>query len=243
MAHGHPDYGLDTQKQTIHVVTDLGELAARLDSIDTFDRRGDIVWYDDFEDLYNKWIDLGGLDTGSVIQADDRAKRGTHSIEITTGPLAGGGTGAYHEEGYPVLSNFGFEAHFHLLHNTVRAYIETQIFTGTRRFRAYLVYERDNLRWRYLDLNGVEQDLLLGVTYPFSINLFVPCKFVIDITNRTYLRGIFSNQEVDMSAFGVQDTPDLVTAPHIQIQIRAFSPGTPDQICYFDNVIITQNEP
>lgn len=243
MAHGHADHGLGMAKRTIHAVADLGELAARLGSIDTFDRRGDIVWYDDFEALFNKWAPIVAADIGSVIQSDYIAKRGTHSLELTTGPVAGGATGVYHEEGYPVLSNFGFEAHFHLYHDTIRAYIEARIFTGTQRLRTYLVYERDNSRWRYLDHNGIEQDLLLGVTYPARTTLFVPCKFVIDITNRTYLRGIFSNQEVDMSAFGVQVTPDLITVPHLQMRILAHTPLTPAQRCYFDNVIITQNEP
>jgi len=49
MPRGHPDYGQAGPTSLIATVPDLGELAARLGSNNTWDRRGFILWYDDFE--------------------------------------------------------------------------------------------------------------------------------------------------------------------------------------------------
>ena len=51
MASGHPDGGEGGETQIIHTVQDVGELAARLGSVSAYFRSGNVVWFDDFEDL------------------------------------------------------------------------------------------------------------------------------------------------------------------------------------------------
>lgn len=243
MPHGQPDYGMYAEKRTTYGLADMGELAARLGSIVTFDRRGDVIWYEDFEDTYNKWTLLSGVDTGTVAQSNERARRGDNSLKITTGALSGGATGSYHQEPYPVLSKVGFEAHCHIYHATITFRVRVSIYTGTQRLRGGLAYDKPNTKWQYHNSGGTWTDLITGVDYPTGNTLFVPCKLVIDPTAQTYVRGIFSNREEDMSAIGLQVTADLVTAPHIEVYIYGLSAGTANQICYFDDIIITQNEP
>ena len=73
MAGETPDYGRLSAQATVFPVTDLGELAARLGSIVSHDRRGDVIWLDGFEDGLDKWqpttsgsgaaVDLGDHET------------------------------------------------------------------------------------------------------------------------------------------------------------------------------------
>ena len=55
MAHGAPDWFGTTPQGMVHRVADLAELAARLGSPDVFDRRGNVLFMDSFENGQNNW--------------------------------------------------------------------------------------------------------------------------------------------------------------------------------------------
>jgi len=54
MAHGTPDWGVTASKKTIYSLHDMGELAVRLGSIVSFDRRGDVIFSDSFQNGLGK---------------------------------------------------------------------------------------------------------------------------------------------------------------------------------------------
>lgn len=218
------------------------ELAASLGSINRFDRRGDVVWMDDFESVPNKWEDLAGIGVGTSVLSTTRARSGSCSLKITTG-FDGGATGKNHQESYPKLSKFGFEASFNLGHSTLVVLLEVRVYTGTNRIRAYIVYDCPNANWRYLDSEGHEQTLLDDIAISYGDYLFTTCKFVLDLDTNKYVRAVLPNQEIDMSTIAAQCSSDTLTAPHIEIRLVAMSSGTASQVVYFDDVIITQNEP
>ncbi|GAI49683.1 unnamed protein product, partial [marine sediment metagenome] len=58
MSRGQPDYGSSAVKEVAGTLADMGELAARLSSIVEYDRRGDVVYLDDFEEPVLKWSPL-----------------------------------------------------------------------------------------------------------------------------------------------------------------------------------------
>ena len=112
MAHGQPDFGLYAVKKTVSGLADLGELAVRLGSIITFDRRGDIVWFDDFEGDVFKWErDPSGVDA-AIIVSPEAARNGAFSAKLTTGNLADDHATILHHLPYPVTSRVGFEISF-----------------------------------------------------------------------------------------------------------------------------------
>jgi len=55
VAHGTPDWGVTAGARTVYQMTDLGELAVRLGSIVTHDRRGDVIFLEDFEEGMGRW--------------------------------------------------------------------------------------------------------------------------------------------------------------------------------------------
>ncbi|GAH20805.1 unnamed protein product, partial [marine sediment metagenome] len=54
----------------------------------TFDRRGNVVWYDDFEGVGKKWADFYVLDAGTSVLSATRCYRGSQSMKMTTHNLA-----------------------------------------------------------------------------------------------------------------------------------------------------------
>ena len=83
MAHGHPDYGGAAPLATVYTLQDLAELAARLGSIDVFDRRGNVLLLDDFESGIKKWL-FGGTGSYSAGWICDRAEHGGFCLSIQT---------------------------------------------------------------------------------------------------------------------------------------------------------------
>ena len=61
MGHGYPDYGTQGPVSTVHSIQDLGELAVRLGSIVTFDRRGNVLWLDGFDSGIGAWSKGGNV--------------------------------------------------------------------------------------------------------------------------------------------------------------------------------------
>ena len=75
MARGGPDYGASSARYTIFPVTDLGELAVRLGSPVAYDRQGNVIYTESFEN------GLAGWDTdtsGAGASVDVSFGRGVH---------------------------------------------------------------------------------------------------------------------------------------------------------------------
>jgi len=246
MAHGHPDYGLNTAKQTIHAVTDLGELAARLGSISTFDRRGDVIWMDDFESGVAKW-QAEGPDAGEYAEwSAERAANGGFSYKLVTAADTANRIEINHYESYPVLSKIGFEIGFTSHKTAGGIYPEYQFELNCNDGVSWYMY-----RIRYIQATGVLQVNHNGVYTPFAAgvalflnnHLFNTIKIVGGFpTPRAYTRVIFNNIEYDLSAY----VPQVIappTGPALNVAVRITANSDEVNIVWVDNAIITQNEP
>jgi len=82
VAHGAPDWWGTEQTSTVHLVQDVGELAARLGSIVTFDRRGNVIWLTSFEDgLQGTSFGVDHVDSKGTLSTN-RALGGAYSIRL-----------------------------------------------------------------------------------------------------------------------------------------------------------------
>src|SRR3990167_1185649 len=112
MTRSYPDWGRSAPVATVAPLADLGELAARLGSINTYDRRGNVAWLDDFEATLNKW-GTGGDGTGNAVAiSTSRARHGAQSVKLTTGSTGAKESEIFHPEAYPVLGKYGIEYSF-----------------------------------------------------------------------------------------------------------------------------------
>ena len=242
MAHGKPDYGVTGGAATVYQMSDLGELAARLGSTITFDRRGDVIWWDDFECGLAKWpVSLSGTGAAGALSTI-RARNGRSSLLLTGGSDANRTAIAVHAEPFARLSRFGFEWSFNL--PLAIDYVKGVIFVYDGVNQTFWEWKwSDTLNAvRYLDgatvldVTAASVDILNGGTQ------FSTMKLVVDPSANRYVRGLFNNREIDLDGVSGVQFPDAQAA-RIVLQIEVHSrAGQNDQV-YVDDTILTQNEP
>jgi len=242
MVHTLPDYTSKWKNKTISSLVDNGELAARLGNIDTFDRRGNVIWMDDFEDNINKWAQTT-LGTGAAVSLSTvKAHTGGSSCKLTTGDNTANSTFIYKQLAYPATGKMGLE--LAVQHHESIKYIDIVLhfYTGTRCYSAQLRYDVDDEDLEFRNLAGAFINLNATTVPQSEETLFNVYKIVCDSALNKWVRIIVNDTEYDVSEYFMWDAADA-TAPYLLVSI-AITPDINDNLdCYVDNVIVTQNEP
>jgi len=226
----------------VYTSSDTGELAVRLGSPVSFDRRGNVIWVDDFEDNINKWWVYGGTGGYSFAQSNERARSGALSGKLVTGGIDGNWLAVQSGIFYPVLSRVGYEISV-LLHDDVETFIHYFWSQGgTHKNWFGLAWEQATRRLSVYDKTlgwtSIDDDIYLWA----GGRVFSTLKLVVDLTTLKYVRAIVNREAFDLSAYTAYQT-DLVGAPSLEIIAWLVgNPGTTPAV-YIDDAIITQNEP
>ncbi|GAH53184.1 unnamed protein product, partial [marine sediment metagenome] len=181
MAHGQPDFGIYAAKKTVSGLADLGELAARLGSIVTFDRRGDIVWFDDFEGEVDKWYQEPSGTDAAIVVSPDAARNGSFSAKLTTGDEVNDFATIIHYLPYPVTSRVGFEISFNVENDLSELIFSQRLYDGSYEHYARLRYLPATDVLQYLDSEAEWQDLVTGLVLWAATYAFHTVKLVIDL--------------------------------------------------------------
>jgi len=242
MTHTHPDYSTKQKMATIYGEVNNAELAARIWSINTFDRRGHVVWMDDFEHGLEKWLSVGaGLGNTQTITAD-RARNGDSSAKLVCGSTLVQSAGLHKRMMLPVASALGFECSFSLQEDLDYITLSLNSYDGTNLSSGQIMIDYTNNRIRYLNAAGGQTDLITAITWNNLDDMFYTIKFVCDYTAIEYVRFIFGNTTVDMAGVGMSVAANA-TYPRLDIFIDAIGDAAKNAEFYVDDVIITQNEP
>lgn len=240
--HGYPDYGLAQPRATVYPVTDLSEAVARLESIVTFDRRGDVVYLDSFEaGLAGCFGTLYGL--GAVIDIQvGKARNGGCCAKLTTGSTLGRAARLERLQPYPALSNMGFEFSFTVPVDTQ----SVEISLGTRAvgtvYQGAVIYDPVGENLFYRDVAGVIQLIASSVETYTSDYCFNTIKLVVDFMTNTYVRVIVNDQSFDLTGLAVW-TYAFAGSPILDCFAYVDGVAATNAVYYIDDFIITQNEP
>jgi hypothetical protein len=242
MAHGYPDFGLTQGAVTTHGVRDLGELAVRLGSIVSFDRRGELVWFDDFEDTLNKWTtDFSGTGAAAAISTT-RARNGAQSVKLTAGSSLSNRSRIEHKHALPVVSRLGFEFSWQM--ESVIDYLQAVMLV--RRTPVLLQYI---IRWTlntetlaYVDSVSQLQTIVTGVSLAVADTQFHTFKLVIDEETQEFRHVIIDDVQYDLEGIPAVVSP-TATQPEWEVSISAVGTEGNNDVVYVDDVILTQNEP
>jgi len=242
MVHTFPDYTTKYKMVKVFSQIDSGELAARLGSINTFDRRGNIVWMDDFEDTATKWgYSLTG-GRGSIVTSNARAWTGDQSMQIVTGAQVD--DMALMEKYFSLLSDtrLGLELRVTRTGSNSMFYMGLYGDNGTNQYNGTLRWNWSNGHVDYRDSGGGWPNLKDDVLMDITDEHWLPLKVVIDWDNLEYVRALVEDQEYDLTgealSFGATSGNRFIL-----IWIWLIVSGAVSKDCWIDNVILTQNEP
>lgn len=241
MAHGTPDWGVTAGQVTTYQMTDLGELAARLGSIVTHDRRGDVIWLDDMEAGLAKWV-VDGTGTGNAQDlSTTRARNGLYSARLVAGTGTANWANMYHLEPFPVVGAFGMEYSFSLANVIGSLTTSFLLYDGTSILRAQVDWDVASGELRYRDAAGAWIVFATGVNLSRDPTLFHTCKLVADTLSKEYYRFILDEDTYSLKDIALQ-TPASALLPHLEATVEVGGADGLNATAYVDDVILTQNE-
>ncbi len=242
MAHGTPDWGITAGAVTTYQLTDLGELAARLGSPITHDRRGDVIWWDDFEWGLAKWgVSLGGTGAAGAL-GTTRARNGRQSAKLTAGSDGAHSVGLAHDQAVPLVSLLGAELSFSLDGGTHQVALAQQVKTATGKYFFAVWWIQSTGVLQYEDSAGALVTFATGVNLGGGSTLFHTMKAVVDPATGQYVRVI-----VNATAYSLAGIPARVQAgsfmPLEEVSVTHIGRALFNDVIWVDDVILTQNEP
>lgn len=242
MAHGTEDWGVTSGLKTTYKLSDMGELAVRLGSIVSFDRRGDVVVLDDFEASTLKWHTIRVGTGAAAALSTTAARNGSQSLKLTMGDAENDTTYAYRYAPNPVLGKIGGEYSFSLGADLKLLTHTLLLRDGAYQHDPYIIYyPQDNILGYHDSDGGITEltDSLDLYEYPFFFNTW---KLVVDFKKEEYVRAIVNEVEYDLSGISYKKTVSATT-PLFRLALAVVNNSAGNHHVYVDDVIITQNEP
>jgi len=242
MARGTWDYGVYQTKRVGATLADMADLAVRMGSIVEYDRRGDIVSLDDFENTIIKWVGFI-VGAGAIALDSTTAKSGSQSLKITTGVL--GGNRTIIRKSLITLGTLKVGAEISLcsLQAGCDFYLAILYWDGTIGRRANIWYDHS------LTTFFVEDTVAGNWTFVANVgamrageHLFYPMKLVADFTTNLYARFLFGGAEHPIDTIVIPPIV-LAGAPYFRADIEVRNILAASEDAWVDDFIFTQNEP
>lgn len=241
MVHTGEDYSDECLQTTTFGNVDIAELAARLGSIVTFDRRGNLVWMDDFEHGAAKWVLSGtGLGNAQAITTT-RARNGTSSMLLTAGSTLNLDAQMTRYMPFPAIGPVGEEFSFSLGSDVDYFIYKMTLLYNDVIYRGEIKFDVTNSKIQYRNSAGVLTDLISPYTLTSSDTYFMTTKLVVDWATNKYKRFIINEATYDMSTLALYS----VANPgwnYLHLQIDVWSTAGDNGKLYVDDLIVTQNE-
>ena len=249
MPHGLPDWGLVGPKDITYGLDGMGELAARLGSPTVWDRRGDVIFFDNYEDGMGK-VTVGQFGTGAhVALTCEDAWHGAFALKTVAAsvPLDPAGRHTIHLS-YPMprpnVSNLGFEIWFGMHQYTERVGVYMAWYTTTATIEAGVRYWNDGppYMFQYESAPDIWTDIVVVPKlreYGKPIHMM---KLVCNLVDKVYIRAILDDVCYPLPGLTVPTKPFLF-APSLVPLFEHTSIRDNTSIVVVDNLVITQNEP
>lgn len=220
------------------------EVAARLNSISTFDRRGDVMWQDSGEDGLQRWVvSTSGL--AYIVCSTGLARTGSTSLKMYN--PAAENCQLIKSVPFASQSPFGFEASFarDLPGGTtnIKIKFELDVYDGTNYLVGQLIYNEATTSLYYLDAAGADVLLSNAVDIAAAAFNFSTIKLVIDTVKKQYVRCVLNGYVYNLRNIPLFEAA-AASSPFLESIISLeTADGASESISYIDDVIITNNEP
>ena len=227
---------------TRYPLADLGEQAVRLGSPVTFDRRGEVVWYDVCDKGISPYS-ITGSGTGNLVRVDTQySLHGGYVLQMHAGSDADHFSEFIKHISNQEMLRAGLEAAFWLPVGGERFMITIQRLTGAQEStaRVGLNYTNHTLElwtadgeWEQIDTVGVFEN---------DYGIYHHLKLVADFESGCFMRMLYDNRRYDLSNYGLIVTADTTVAMY-RARIKFIGLSGQDNDAYIGHVIVTGNEP
>ena len=226
----------------VESVTDLGELAARLGSIVTFDRRGDVVFMDNFECGLAKWVCTAIGSGCSSALSEESPYRGYWSAKLSVGSVAVAISRMDIYTPFPLPSKMGFEIAFTVDGDAGSFSLGMNIYNGTQLIKGEIRYTPSTGALEYIDVDSNLATLASGLSLRADAHQYHVIKLVLDGDGAEYVRVILDSTQYKMDGVAARSEASALDA-YMQGVVSLISDGAHTSSIYVDGAIITQNEP
>ena len=220
----------------------IGDGAARLGSIKTFDMRGRLWWMDDFQPTTLHWPTSSVGVGGSQALTNLYAKTKDHSVALVSNTGAGRESQMIRHLSQPRHRKLGIEMSFSALANFGTIEFIIELFEGGDSVQVGLQFDEGAMDINYMDDVGAWINTHMFWADMGSLDLFHTCKIVFDYDTREYIRVLFDDQEFQMPGIPIF-APGLLWDPQMIIRIDNVGDGVNNVAACIDDVIITTMEP
>lgn len=242
---GHPDYAVPIPagqpvSGSVFTMSDPGELAARLYSPSKWDRRGNVIWMDNFSCGVDKWSGKENV-TWDANHGEDN---GFSAKFLTSAPTYESLLSRYL---IPFLrgNKGGIELAVSFHEDIDQFQFILQHTRELRRTRFAIQYNPlvSTLRvWNEGVYASIDENLNL---FP-DVRMFHAFKLVVDYDNNRYVRLMCDGNEYDLSGYIPETTADLIIKrmEYSRVNISCSSTiAAVESELYLDKIILTKNEP
>jgi len=242
MVHTLPDYSTKYKLVKVFGNVDTAELGCRLGAQATEDRRGSLLWYDDFESTVNKWVMNSGVGGSSCALSGECVRYGNQGVKIVTPDSSLQTVQMYKYFTLAYDSTIGAEIYYCFKDKNIRSTFELVGFDGTTVWEGRVDV---NLSADYLGIyNDITGMIQLDDWIPFIPRelMWMVVKLVIDWVNKEYVRLIVGNTIYDLTGIPLWTYPSLVK-PALWMNMNFMCTDDTNKTLYLDSFTLTQSEP
>jgi hypothetical protein len=220
----------------------MAELAARLGSIDVYDRRGNVIWMDDFSKGKGAWAE-GLYGTGAAIAIDTTyPKWPPFCLKMTGGSDAGRSCQIFNHVAPQVLGPVGLETSVAFFNAFSALRIAIIRYDGTNRYHAQIELNDASDKIYYYDSDGNYTELDDLPDLKDDYGEYHNIKLVTDLSTDTYVRFLLNQTSYDLSDYSMFSEANTEAAK-VLVRLYFYSNTGSNAICRVGGVIVTQNEP
>lgn len=219
------------------------ELAARLGSPMVYDKRGQVMFMESFEDGWYRWIlnKDGLLAAGEITPTV--AATGGYCVKLTGGSDDTNLAGIERRVASRPVGRMGLEFSFSVPGSWDYILASLYLYTGALVYIAAIkfVFATGNLR--VLDEHLGYPIAGTGTALGGDAHWFNTIKIVGDVSTGLYNRLMFNNQEIPIPTNTLKVDDAVGVPPGVKVDIAFYSREGSNDVMYLDDIILTGAEP
>jgi hypothetical protein len=238
----YPDGGFSSGGPVYPIKGDLAELAARVRSPVVYDRRGNVLFLSDFDTGLEQFSrSVVGTGAQQIASAATHIS-GAYCLQMDTSGTTNQVSTATTQIAIPNPdTRMGLEAAFAVPNAEIGFDIVIAVYLNPNLYQYTLTYrtDMDRLFIHSPTGSGILSD---NLKIREGIRAWHRMKLVVDLESNTYIRVMFDEDEFDVSDYAgfSYTTTEL---DRIDIRLTGYSRDATSRTIYWDDIIVTQNEP